>query len=410
MKDKQCSLSFVTVTVEEVESLLSSLSEDVSPGTDNMDVRLLKIAARYISPAICHIVNRCLISGVFPSQWKESKIRNKSVSAENSTPISSLPVLSHILEKILHEQIQEYFKDNQLLTQSQHAYRPGYSTTSALVHMTDDWYKELDERKLVGVVFMDFIAAFDVSHDLLVDKLKCYGLSDLALSLIRTYLSGRRQKVYYNGCFSNFRDVDCGVPQGSVLGRLLFSIFVNDLPLVLGKSSIVMYADHMTVYHSAGDCNDLTSVLGAELEAVHDWVTDNKMILNIPNSKSMIIRGSRRWAPDPQLRLSIQGIKLDQVKQIRFLGITLDQRLSCSLHINNIVKKMNEGITISKMCSTVVSQENMRSVVESLVLSHLDYCSVIWSTANKTHLKKLQVFKKKAARIVHRCEPATGVN
>ena len=167
------------------------------------------------------------------------------------------------MEKILYVQIQEYFTSNGLTTKYQHAYRQGHSTSTALTQMTDDWLREIDDSKVVAAVMLDFSAAFDViDHELLIKKRISYGFTPTAVTLIKSYLSSRTQRVYYNGILSQSSShLTCGVPQGSCLGPLLFSIFTNDLSSAVKNASIVMYADDSTMYYAANTHNELNQVL-----------------------------------------------------------------------------------------------------------------------------------------------------
>ena len=150
-------------------------------------------------------------------------------SESNSRPLSLLPLFSKIMERCVYEQIQSYFSNNNLFTNFQHAYREKYSTATALEQMVDDWYKAIEQRKIIGTVFLDFSAAFDIlDHDLLLEKLKYYRFSHSALLWIKSYLHDRHQTVYFNGSYSDIKQVKYGVPQGSCLGPLLYSIFTND--------------------------------------------------------------------------------------------------------------------------------------------------------------------------------------
>ena len=195
------------------------------------------------------------MKGVFPTIWKEGKIiplpkdGRQALTGKNSRPI---PVLSKLMERIVHSQIQESFDCNGLNTEFQHAYRHNHSTCSALTAMTDDWLKEMDNPKMTGAVLLDFSAACDViDYNLLISKLECCGFSPTAIKLMKSYLTSRTQRVYYTGSWSHSRVLDCGVPQGSCLGPLLYGIFTNDLPSVLCKATVQMYADDSTLYYAA---------------------------------------------------------------------------------------------------------------------------------------------------------------
>ena len=206
----------------------------------------------------------CFMDNVCLQAWKMCKVvpipQNKKMpfSGSKSRPISLLPILGKIMERIVYEQIQSYFLNDDLITHFQHAYRGKHSTATALTQMVDDWFKDMDERKTIGVVMLDFTAAFDIiDHNLLLKKLEYYGFSRTALLWMESYLTDRKQLVYFNGSFSKERVVEHGVPQGSCLGPLLYTIFTNDLPSVLDKASISMFADDSTIYLAGTDIGDL---------------------------------------------------------------------------------------------------------------------------------------------------------
>ena len=416
MNGRVCMFGFHQVMEENIEKMLLHLSDDKPPGTDNLDCRLLRIAAKYISKPLCHIFNKCLEGGVCPEIWKEAKViplpkdKRATFAGPNSRPISLLPVLSKILEKIVYDQIQDYLSNNKLITSCQHAYRPGHSTSTALAQMTDDWLKKMDEKRLVGTVLLDFSAAFDViDKDLLLGKLECYGFDSVALSWMESYLSKRKQRVFFNGSFSDSKELQCGVPQGSSLGPLLFSIFTNDLPLVLNKSTVVMYADDSTMYSTASTVDELNDILNYEIKAVADWVHENKLVLNIAKTKCMVFGSRHKLEGNPQLSLSVVGKPVEQVTEAKLLGVVLDPKLNWTRQIDNIVTKMGRSIAITRKCMMYIPPKTRKAVIQALVLSHLEYCPVIWSSATKIDLHKLQIAQNKAARLALQCSNRTHI-
>ncbi len=409
MSDKTCSFAFDTVIQDTVEEMLHSLSDDTSPGIDNLDGKIFNIVASLLSKPICHIFNRSLLSGTFPEPLpKDGKA---GFTGSNCRPISILPVLSKILEKIIFNQMLNYFSSNGLLSKAQHAYRPGHSTSTALVHMRDQWLTNIEDRKLVGAVLLDFTAAFDViDHSILLAKLKCYGVLPLALAWIKSYLSGRSQRVFFNGCFSDSRRISFGVPQGSCLGSLLFSIFINDLPCTVRKADVVMYADDATLFCASPMLGELNANLQLELHTIINWVKMNKLVLNIAKTKCIVFGSRNVKANATALSLSIDGILVEQVTKTTLLGVKLDSLLSWSDQIDHIVSMMGKGIAMSRKCSGYVPPSVMNDVVRSLVLSHLEYCPVIWSSAAQKHLKKLQIAQNRAATLVLCCSFRANVS
>ncbi len=253
--------------------------------------------------------------------------KNKKLqfSESNSRPISFLPILSKIMERTVYEQIQLYFSKNNLFTDFQHAYRKKFSTATVLTQMVDDWYKEIE--RIIGVVFLDFSAAFDIlDHDLLLEKLKCYGFSSAALLWINSYLSERKQMVYFNGSQSDVKHLKQGVPQGSCLGPLLYSIFTNDFLLVLKKAHISMYADDSTIYLAETTIGDLNTNLSQEMKLVLDWINGNKLILNVSKTTSMVIGTNHSLRSNPSLDLNINNVLIKQVNESKLLGAIIDNK------------------------------------------------------------------------------------
>ena len=213
--------------------------------------------------------------------------------------------------------------------------------------MTDDWLREMETQKIIGTILLDFRAAFDIlDHSLLLEKLSCYAFEDSANKWIKSYLTNRKYSVYFNGSYSEIEEVQYGVPQGSCLGPLLFSIFINDLPLVLKSATIVMYADDVTVYDSASTAEELNEVLNKELRLIKEWVTENRLALNIEKTKSMVL-GSKYWLKSaPILNLSIGNKHIEQKTEVKLFGLIIDDKMSWNSYINQIVIKMGRGMAV----------------------------------------------------------------
>lgn len=249
----------------------------------------------------------------------------------------------------------------------------------------------------------------DCISSLLIDKLQCYGFSPITTSWFRHYLTDRKQCVFFNGSHSNWIAADCGVPQGSCLGPLLYSIFTNDLPLCVKNVETVMYADDTTLYCAAMSEQSVIKTLRYALIDINDWVESNKLVLNLSKTKSIVLGTQYKLANNPQLNLSMKNINIEQVNMIKLLGLTIDSSLSWSSHINNMITKIGKGICMTRKCLTFITPSIIKSVTHSLVLTHLEYCPVIWSSASKSNMKKLQVAQNKVARLVLGCSYRTNI-
>ena len=239
-----------SVDKEKVLKYLSNVDISKATGTDNIGPRLLKLAAPCIAEGITFICNSSIRSSCCPDKWKEAKVSplHKSRPLEeinNYRQISILPVLSKVLERHVSDSLTMYLNENDLLHKTQSGFRSHHSCETALNHMTDSWLNAIDDGNMIGVVLVDFKKAFDlVDHDILLTKLGIYGIKNEPLFWFKSYLSQRQQQVSINNNKSSFRPVSCGVPQGSILGPLLFLLFINDLPLYTSN----MYADDTTLY------------------------------------------------------------------------------------------------------------------------------------------------------------------
>ena len=232
-----------------IEKQLKKLKRNKATGADDLPTGLLKDCASEISQPLCHLINLSLNRSEIPSDWKHALITPifKSGSAsdnDNYRPISILPILSKILEKSVHQQLMDYLEDNTLLSRNQFGYRHKRSTDLAATLLLDDIRREVDKGNLVGVVFIDLSKAFDtISHATLLEKLKAYGINDGELHWFTAYLFNRTQQVVMGNVKSEIEHVNCGVPQGSILGSLLFLVFFNDFPEVLIRARVIQFAD-----------------------------------------------------------------------------------------------------------------------------------------------------------------------
>ena len=245
MSRRTCSFSLAPVHPDQVEKIISSLNNSTSFcfGLDQIDTDIIKLVKVEILPAVTHIINLSISSKTFPGAWKNSKVvplykKDDSLNPKNYRPVAIIPILSKILERVIFNQMTEYLSTNNLLHPNHHAYRVDHNTTTAMLQMYDGWVQAVESEQIAGVCMLDMSAAFDVvDHDLLLQKLNLYGFQDDSLGWIKSYLTCRRQCVVINGCLSKMLPVNSGVPQGSILGPLLYTIFTNELPEIIHSHS-----------------------------------------------------------------------------------------------------------------------------------------------------------------------------
>ena len=347
MADKNCHFEFRPLSILEVQSCLENLPDSKVTGVDNIDNILLKTAAEFIAEPVTHIINCSYGSSIFPDQWKKAKLhpipkdKKKAFEDMNSRPISLLNVLSKLQEKFAYQQMSHYLSEHKILVINRHVYRDNHSTETALIHLTDQCLENMEQGLLTGAVMLDFSAAFDlVDHNLLLAKLKCYNFSDRAVGWICSYLSGRTSTVYINGSYSNLIEMECGVPQGSCLGPLLFSLFINDLPFALKTAEITLYADDSTPFEAAETANIVSVNLQNDLFNVEIWASKNRLVLNAEKTKSILIGSRKKIKAAQPLNLYMNNKSMKQYSCVRLLGVDVDT-LSWRPHCEYLKKALN---------------------------------------------------------------------
>ena len=373
-----------------------------SSGHDGISNVLLKYVKLEISKPLTLIINQMITTGIFPESLKIAKIipiykKGEPTDLSNYRPISLLPTISKIFERIIHIQLQEYFNSNNLLAEQQYGFRPNHSTEYAAVKLVDHISNTMDGHKIPGTIFIDLSKAFDtLSYDILLYKLKFYGISGLEHKLIASYLSNRKQYVMFNNKNSEFTEIRTGVPQGSILGPLLFSIYINDLIKMSNKLNFIMYSDDTTIYFDLEDFekDSLEHQINEELKRVNIWLKLNKLTLNATKTKSMVFH--RKQKQIEPLHFSIDGKVIENVSSFNFLGITLDEGLTWKNHIDLIKNKISKTIGVFYRLAKIFPEEILVTLYNSLIASHLNYGILAWGIA-APRLEKLQ---KKAIRLI----------
>ena len=259
---------------------------------------------------------------------------------DNYRPISILPVISKIFENILYEQLYEYFTTTNLLSEQQFGFRRFHSTSTALLDCTDEWYVNMDRGLYNLAVFLDLKKAFDtVNHDILLAKLELYGIKNTPLMLFKSYLSDRSQKCQVNGELSTLKYLKYGVPQGSILGPLLFLIYINDLPNCLQHSTARMFADDTNITVSGKSIKEAEVAINADLNNIREWLLSNRLSLNLVKTEYLLI-GSRHNINtlEEQPRVFIGDEPIKGVQVTKTLGVKIDQFLTWDSHILILTK------------------------------------------------------------------------
>lgn len=390
-----------------VFSLLSKLCKSKATGLDMISARLLRECADLIADPMCSIFNQSIRSGIFPQEWKCAKViplfkEGNHSDLNNYRPISIVPIVAKVFERIIYDQVYGYLTENNLISSQQSGFRSLHSTVTALLEATNDWAFNIDKGSVNAVVFLDLKKAFDtVDHTILLSKLFEYGIRGNAYEWFRSYLDNRNQQCFVNGSLSNSQILTCGIPQGTILGPLLFILYINDLPNCLSNSVARMYADDTHLTFASNNIETINDVMNHDLSNVNTWLTANKLTLNSSKTEFMLIGSRQRLGTyDTSPKLIIGGDIIKQVSSVKSLGVHIDENLSWNMHIEKIAKKIASGIGAIKRCRPFVNRTTLESVFNALVQPYFNYCSEVWGHCNKSLSNKLQKLQNRAARIL----------
>ena len=330
----------------DVVKIINDFDSKKAQGYDRMPMKMLQKSAKYIAPAIANMINDSMSKCVFPDSLKFAEVsslfkKKDTLIKTNYRPVSILVALSKIYEKAVGVQLTDYF--NSVFSTLLSAFRKGYSCQSALLHMIENFKSALDKSEYVACISMDISKAFDcLPHCLTICKLFAYGLSRDACILIASYLFQRKQRVKIGNNKSDWEEINKGVPQGSILGPLLFNIFLNDIFYFVTKGNMYNYADDNSISVSHKKLALLSRQLQTEAEVTFQWFLDNAMEANPTKFQGLLLKGNK---PATDFRVSIRGQEITFSKSITALGICIDENLTFDEHVNNICLKASRQIS-----------------------------------------------------------------
>ena len=405
-KDIHSSFTFMNIDEDAINKIIYNLPPKSSSGCDGISTKLLKVIAPVIIKPLTLLINQVLNTGTFPDKLKIAKVipifkKGDPSLFENYRPISLLPAISKVLEKIIALQLSSYFEKNKLLFDNQYGFRPKHSTEHAALELIDRITNKMDTNEIPLNIFLDLSKAFDtLDHSILLNKLKYYGLKGSTLNLFQSYLSNRKQYTEIEDTTSTILPIQVGVPQGSILGPILFIIYVNDLPQCSNTFDFIMYADDTTLSSTIDSFSDINSnasadsLINAEIGKVIEWLKINKLSLNKNKSKYMTFHMPKKQIQ--HLTLKIDGINIEKVEEFNFLGLTMDTNLKWKKHTDKISNKCSKITGVLNRLKLLFPQEIKCLLYNSLIVPHINYCITAWGF----HRNRITIIKKKAIRII----------
>ena len=390
---------------------MKSLRTDCSTGYDQIPAKYIKTVADHLTSPVTHIINSCITSSSFPDQWKISrvcpipKVTNPTTLADYR-PISILPILSKVFERTILGQMLEFIEKRTVYSPNQAGFRKGHSTTTILLKLKSDIKSAMKKGEVTLAVFADFSKAFDtVDYPTLFKNLHELGFSKSFIELLYSYLYGRKQVVQVNDKYSQFQYVQFGVPQGSILGPILFNLYVTCLSEI-GSSNYIQYADDTTIYRTAKPTNltETAASMQSEMNQLENWCQESNLHLNAKKTKLMVFSSTQlsraHNIDNHQVVISSSGQPIERVTAFKLLGIHFNQRLSWDTHINKVIQSCMATLRSLKQFKRSANFPMRKTLMQSLILTRIDYCSAVFSDATACAINRLQKIQRAAASFV----------
>ena len=397
-------LDSFSVTEEDVTKALKNLKTDKSPGIDGIHPRPLKELAEVLSKPITIIFQKSISTGQLPKDWLDAVVspiykKGERFLAENYRPVSLLCIISKVLESIVTPQIINHIKNNKLATSRQHGFTTGRSTTTNLLEALNIWSEATMHDIPVDILFLDYAKAFDsVPHKRLMKQVESFGIQGEALKWIEAFLSNRRQQVRANGELSAFKPVLSGVPQGSILGPVLFTLYVNDIPAEL-ETLISLYADDTKIYSAITSASSIES-LKSDLKKLENWAILMQMKFHPAKCKIMHLGKNNPKANYNMTASDGTHHTLEETEVEKDLGVQVDNKLKFSQHIQTKINKANRVLGCLKHTFKYMNKEIFLMLYKSLVRPHLEYASCIWSPQLKRDKDAIERIQRRATKLV----------
>ena len=399
------SMFLTPTTPDEVLNCINSLKSNKSSGPNSIPFKILHLLKAELSIILSNIINRSFSLGTFPSLLKVAKVipifkKGSTLDVQNYRPISLLSNIDKIFQKLMHKRLINFFESKKLLYPLQFGFRTNHSTEISLLHIIERIQKSLDNGQVACGIFLDLQKAFDtVDHSILLAKLRYYGIRGKVYDWFKSFLSDRSQYVSIGNVKSDVSFVIHGVPQGSVLGPLLFLIYINDMNNAINFSSIFHFADDTNMLNCSRNLKQLSKQVNIDLKQILHWLNANKISLNASKTEFVLFKHQRRHI-NFDLRIKINGQRLYPSSFIKYLGVYVDENLNWSKHIENLSVKLRRANGALSKLRYLIPKSLLISIYHSIFFSHISYACMVWGQRETSITKRVFLLQKQAIRII----------
>ncbi|KXJ11565.1 RNA-directed DNA polymerase from mobile element jockey [Exaiptasia diaphana] len=384
-----------------VKAVLDEVKPNKAHGYDLIPPRAIRASSNSIAKPLSTMINTMIARSHVPDTWKHGQItpyhkKDSVLDKVNFRPVTVLPAFAKVFERILHLQMTDHFES--IFHDFTFAYRKYHGCAAALLTLTEHWREELDNRKVNAAVAIDLSKAFDcLPHELILEKLKFYGMNDKSVSLLQSYLTSRYQRVKLAQNFYTWMGVSAGVPQGSLLGPLLFNIFMNDLVFAIKNGRLINYADDSKLYLSHKDPIALQEGINQDLSNTTQWFQQNGMIANTDKYQAIVLGNTTH-----EFKIECSGEPIPISNEIKLLGVTLDSKLKFDSHVKSICRKVGGQVNALNRLKNILPTKTKEALYRAFILPHFFYCSQIWHHCGVRNTKKLEKVNERALRYVYK--------